>query len=157
MRSCLFILLFGCGAQSPPPPPEPPCTGETKLEPGVPGSPGHPIASALNPNGASQLATPMRAMLGDLKRVRASHLETGAFQALPLPEHTRIRCSWPTAPADRTPAFDAMAQVYLHSVRSYNASPNATTYASVVQGCLACHQNTCPGPMEAIRPLLLQP
>ncbi len=178
-----MLLLAGCSAQSPAPeaaaPPDPTpkapplapdkpdkpavaapadssgCTGDSKLTPGVPGSPGHLIPSEINPNGASELADRMRRMQTDLQGIRAAHLDGKPFAPIAFAEHERIRCSWPTDPNDRNPEYDGMAQSYLALVKAYNANPTPVSYTGVLQGCVACHQNTCPGPVAAIEPLFL--
>lgn len=138
-------------AQPPPPAPVDDCTFETKLVPGVPGSPGHLIASERNPNGASELATHMRTMVDDLKDARAKVL---AGQAVPplKAKHRKLRCAWPTSLSDRTPAFDAMAQAYLARVAEFDAKPAdpKAAYTGVVAACRACHEQTCDGPIAVI-------
>lgn len=126
------------------------CTATTPLVAGAPGSPGHRIPSELHPEGASELAALMRAMEADLKAARAS-LARGE-SAPPLYEkHRRIRCAWPTSPADREGAFDALAQGYLERVRAFDAAPaREDSYRAVLGGCRACHEQSCPGPLAAI-------
>ncbi len=126
------------------------CTGSTPLAPGAAGSPGHLIRSDLHPEGASELATLMRAMEADLKAARASLARAEAVPAL-YPKHRRIRCSWPTSPADREGAFDALAVGYLERVKGFDAAPEKDqAYAAVLGGCRACHEQSCPGPLAAI-------
>ncbi|MFO0595787.1 MAG: hypothetical protein U0228_10795 [Myxococcaceae bacterium] len=164
MRPHLFIagaaLLVACTKPSPPPPPPPPpapvvddCTFETKLVPGVPGSPGHLIPSERNPNGASELATLMRRFVDDW-RVAKTTLETdGGVVAPAFPVHRKIRCSWPTDPGDRNAQFDGLAQGYLAAVKKFDAAPSRETREGVLDGCKACHEVTCGGPLEVIEGL----
>lgn len=158
LNLCLssVLLLSTCAsprAATPTPPEviEVPCTFETTLVPGVPGSPGHPLPSTLHPEGASELAMLMRAMEKDLGLVRDA-LRKGERPPRLSPRHRRIRCSWPTDPADRTATFDALAQTYLAQVEALDAQPTPTraAFEHVLDGCAACHQNSCPGAIAAI-------
>lgn len=158
----LAVLAFSAcpKKETPPPPPAPAaqpapvvddCTFDTKLVEGVPGSPGHLIASERNPNGASELATHMRTMVDDLKDARTKLLAGEPVPPLKQ-KHRKIRCAWPTALSDRTPAFDAMAQAYLAKVAELDAKPAdaKAAYTGVVAACRACHEQTCDGPIAVI-------
>ena len=129
------------------------CTFETPLVPGVPGSPGHLIPSARNPNGHSELAALMRDMQDHMLAVRK---DIAAGRALgPMPDkHARMRCAWPTTMSDRNAAFDAFAVNYMNQLAALHAPDHATPvaerYDAVLQACRACHENTCPGPIMAI-------
>lgn len=144
------------------------CTGETPLLAGAPGSPGNLLPSELHDQGASELAALMRLMQEDLHRSanalrqEAVGGEHGIEKSAPLhPTHRRIRCAWPTDPAERTPSFDAFAVAYLAQVKSSDesmaeAAPLEVRRAAhnrVVDGCRACHETTCSGPLPAIEKL----
>lgn len=158
-RSVLVVVLLSAGCSRAPTAAVSPaveeCTAQTPLVPGVPGSPGHLLPSEFNPNGASALATVMRQMEADLKLARAA-LATGASRPPMLPRARRMRCTWPTDLADRTPAFDALAVSYLALVKALDEQPqSAQAYANVLKGCRACHSQSCPGPIAAIDALEL--
>ncbi len=71
-----------------------------------------------------------------------------------------MRCSWPTALADRSPAFDALAVAYLAQVQALDAASPAEApdaYRRVVMACEGCHQASCPGPLEVIEGLKAPP
>ncbi|MEN9797971.1 MAG: hypothetical protein RL653_1667 [Pseudomonadota bacterium] len=150
-------LFAGCASQSPSRPAvEDECTLATPLVPGVPGSPGHLVPSDINPNGASELATLMRQMVTDWREIRGQLAAGQPLQRAPLlPTHRKIRCAWPTAPEDRNAAFDAMSQVYVQNVRTFDAAPSAETYRGVLAACAACHEATCGGPLAVIEGLQL--
>jgi hypothetical protein len=146
----LPTLLLPLACVPKPAAPEETCTLETKLTPGVPGSPGHLITSAINPNGASELATLMRRFVADWRGVQGALRE---HQPLPrgfAAVHARVRCSWPTTPSDRDAAFDGLAVHYLGAVRAYDAAPSAQSFNQVVASCRACHEQTCGGPLVVI-------
>ncbi|MDP3152211.1 MAG: hypothetical protein Q8N23_06040 [Archangium sp.] len=128
------------------------CTSATVLVPGVPGSPGHLIASERNPNGASELAALMRTFVDDWRAARVA-LEADAGVNARLPIHRKIRCTWPTDAADRNPVFDSFAVGYLEKVKAFDAKPSRETYEGVLDGCKACHEVSCGGPLEVIEGL----
>lgn len=133
-------------------PPLDDCAFSTPLVPGVPGSPGHLIPSAINPNGASELATLMRAYVDDWQAARQL-LEAGLTVAPKLPTHRKLRCSWPTDPNDRNETYDGLAMHYLDAVKQFDAAPSRETYEGVLDRCRACHEVTCGGPLEVIEGL----
>ena len=147
----LLSCARGPGSVDAGPPPDD-CTASTVLVPGVPGSPGHLIASDINPNGASELATLMRTFVADWRNARVA-LEADAGVSARFPVHRKLRCSWPTAADDRTPAFDGLAQGYLAKVKAFDARPSRDTYEGVLDGCKACHEVSCGGPLEVIEGL----
>jgi hypothetical protein len=159
VRALLFasLCLLACTkpTSAPPPPAAPPpvedCTLETKLVPGVPGSPGNLISSDINPNGASELAALMRTFVADWKDARARlQADPKATFAPRLPVHRKMRCAWPTSLDDRTAQYDAFAVGYLEKVKAFDTKPSRETYEGVLDGCQACHEVTCGGPLEVI-------
>ncbi len=125
------------------------CNGETPLQPGVPGSPGHLIVSPRNPNGDSELSVLMRQFVDDLREARVL-LEAGQPVKPLFPVHRKMRCAWPTRPDERSPRFDSLAVNYLYLVRAYDAAPGRDTYNGVIQGCISCHAASCGGPLDFI-------
>ncbi len=137
------------------------CTGETPLVAGAPGSPGNLLPSDLHDAGASELAALMRVMQADLAR-SAEALRAGDEASAPSSlhaKHRRIRCAWPTDPAERTESFDAFAVAYLGQVKLLDEASSApvnerrAAHNRVVDGCRACHETTCSGPLGAIEKL----
>ncbi|MBL8916158.1 MAG: hypothetical protein JNM17_35990 [Archangium sp.] len=132
------------------------CTYDTKLVAGIPGSPGHLIASERNPNGASELATLMRTFVDDWRAARvALDVDGGSPAAVSpkFPTHRKIRCSWPTDAADRNPTFDGFAKNYVRAVKAFDAQPGREKYEGVLDACKACHEVSCGGPLEVIEGL----
>lgn len=159
LSSLSLLLLIAACADAPPAPgaapwPEPlpadaDCTLDTRLVPGVPGSPGHLIHSPRNPNGDSELSALMRRFIDDLYAARAA-AEAGRTVAPMYPTHRRMRCAWFTKPGDRNALFDGMAQGYLASVQAFDATPSQRTYNAIIDSCTACHSVTCGGPLDYI-------
>ncbi len=133
------------------------CTLQTPLTPGVPGSPGHLIPSARNPNGQSELAALMRSMEAALKEARplvAQGQKVGPFAS----RFAKIRCAWPTNLGDRDAQFDALAVAYLSAVARLDATHGADAPAAfdgVLNACRACHERACSGAIVAINALRL--
>lgn len=125
------------------------CNLQTKLVEGIPGSPGHLVASTRNPNGDSELALLMRRFVDDLRTVRPQ-LEAGQPVEKLWPIHHRMRCAWPTRPEERTEQYDLRAQGYLLAVRAFDEAPGRDTYNGIIAGCIACHSVSCGGPIEFI-------
>lgn len=118
------------------------CNLSTVLVPGVPGSPGHLIASPRNPNGDSELAVLMRRFIDDLTEARIQAQGGGEVKAM-FANHRTMRCAWPTNPSERDAGYDARAQAYLYAVQQFDAAPGKMTYNAVVANCIACHQASC--------------
>jgi hypothetical protein len=133
------------------------CSLATPLEPGVPGSPGHLMPSERNPNGQSELSALMRSMQSELKVARevvARGEKVGPF----LPRWRKIRCAWPTHPAERNEQFDAFARSYLLAVEKLDSAAPAQVgpaYDGVLNACRACHEQSCSGAIVAIEALRL--
>lgn len=125
------------------------CNLATVLKPGIPGSPGHLIQSARNPNGDSELAVLMRRFVDDLQTVRPM-LEAGEKVAPLFPVHRTMRCVWPTKPEERNQQYDLRAQAYLAAVSAFDQAPGKDTYNAMIAGCIACHSVSCGGPLEFI-------
>ncbi len=125
------------------------CNLSTPLEPGIPGSPGHLIASKRNPNGDSELATLMRRFVDDLRDARAL-VEAGEKAPALFPVHRKMRCAWPSRIEERNARFDAFAIGYLTAVRTFDERPGRDTYNAIIDGCIVCHSQSCGGPIEFI-------
>ena len=132
------------------------CTLETPLKPGVPGSPGNMIPSAINPNGHSELAHLMRGMQADMDKIRERILGGQGAGAV-SPSHRKIRCAWPTEESMRNKEFDLKAQSYQSAVDALERTKadHRGFYNAVISQCISCHNTSCPGPITAINKLLI--
>ena len=143
------LLLTACSKGAETGRPEDDCTLATELVPGIPGSPGHLIKSTRNPNGDSELAVLMRQFVDDLREARML-LEARQPVKKLHDTHRKMRCAWPTRPADRNERFDSLAQGYLAAVRAFDAAPQQANYNAIIAGCIACHSTSCGGPLDFI-------
>ncbi len=147
----LSIVLTGCKTAEHTPPLK--CDHLTPLEPGIPGSPDNLIMLENRPNGVSELAALMREMLKSMKDARGQLIHKQPVT--PLKTYERMKCAWPTDMSNRTAQFDAVADLTVQAIENFNQNPSEDSYNTVVATCITCHQQRCPGPMAAIRPLLL--
>jgi hypothetical protein len=109
----------------------------------------------VNPNGDSELALLMREMFDDGMRIKGQ-VERGerptglrGFEAI----HTAI----PTDSTVRTPVFAAFSEAYLESVRQLEADDSTAVFRfnRMVDQCMNCHTEFCPGPRKRIRKLYI--
>lgn len=138
--------------EEPPPPPaedDRDCNLSTPLVPGIPGSPGHLIKSERNPNGDSELAVLMRLFVDDLRDLRPL-LEAGQPVKKLHGTYRKMRCAWPTNPSERNEAYDARAVAFLGLVKAFDAAPGKDSYNGIIAGCIACHSQSCGGPIDFI-------
>lgn len=158
MRALVVLLLVSACTRSAPvvDAGEPECTLTTPLRKGVPGSPGHLLASARNPNGASELATLMRRFVDDWTATREALRAGQAVEGARWPVHRHMRCAWPTALEDRNETFDGLAVRYLAEVKRFDEAPSRERYEAVIAACAACHEVTCGGPLAVIETLHLE-
>ncbi len=129
------------------------CNHQTPLENGIPGSPDNLIMLENRPSGVTELAALMREMLEAMKERRSQIIEKKPVQA--LKNYERMKCAWPTDMNNRSAQFDALADFTIQAIDHFNDKPSEDSYNTVVASCITCHQQRCPGPMAAIRPLVL--
>ena len=97
-------------------------------------------------------------MRDDLRDTRDRLLRNAELRPL-LAAHSKIRCTWPTDPNVRDAKFDQMATGYLLAIedleRAKTKDDRKMAYGRALNSCITCHQNTCPGPIAAIKSLEL--
>jgi hypothetical protein len=59
----------------------------------------------------------------------------------------------PTRPAVQGPEFESFARYYIKMNEEVYSDPNVENYNSLVESCVACHQEFCPGPIKTIKKL----
>ncbi|MBK9982006.1 MAG: hypothetical protein IPP15_06190 [Saprospiraceae bacterium] len=112
---------------------------------------------SLNPNGDSELALLMRSMYDDGMLTKQALLE-GKAPVVNVKYH-QLHTAKATEPEKvATPNYDAFANAYEASVKSFLESDTASrieSYHSMVNACMNCHQKICPGPTVRIKHLFL--
>jgi hypothetical protein len=113
----------------------------------------------LNPNGSSELSLLMRRMEKQLVDARPGVLEGKLNDRTYPADIDQLNTAKPTDAETKTEAFPVFADIYLKSVKTFLASkPEELTenYNNVVNSCLACHSQHCPGPVSRIRKLAIK-
>lgn len=110
-----------------------------------------------NPNGSSELSLLMRKMEKQLVDARAAVLN-GKYKGSYPKEFDKIYTAKPTDNETKMPSYDVFANVYISAVKSFVSAKPADqieSYNNVVNTCLACHSQHCPGPVGRIKKLLI--
>jgi hypothetical protein len=109
------------------------------------------------PNDDSELAWLMRSMYEDGEKMKL------AVQNKQLPEDFRekfkhIHTATPTDAAVKGEVFDTSAKAFLQTLdKFYQEKENQVeNFNIVVNACVACHQNYCPGPIKKIKKLAIK-
>lgn len=116
-----------------------------------------PKEGPLNPNGDSELALLMRQMYEDGMQVKQAILEKKK-NAMVL-QHEKILTAKATQPekADNH-LYRSFASSYIQLMNQLNEadiSNRKENYSNLVNSCMQCHQNICPGPMVRIKKMVL--
>ena len=59
----------------------------------------------------------------------------------------------PTRPAVQGPEFESFARYYIKMNEDVYSEPSIENYNGLVESCVACHQEFCPGPIKTIKKL----
>lgn len=112
---------------------------------------------SINPNGSSELSVLMRSMhdkAAEMKQLIEQGRQLGAFPV----EFNKLNTAVPTDSNTKKPSFDAFAENYLAALQSVYHSEEGTItakYNELVNSCLACHSDHCPGPVPKIKKLVI--
>lgn len=112
---------------------------------------------SINPNGSSELSLLMRQMhdrAAEMKQLVEQGKQLGSFPE----EFKNLNTAVPTDSTTKKSSFDAFAQNYLSALQSvYHSEEGMVTsrYNEMVNSCLACHSDHCPGPVPKIKKLVI--
>lgn len=109
------------------------------------------------PNEDAPLALLMRAMFEDMEEIKDA-VEKGNSIKSYLSKHRELLTARPTNPNVKTVTFELMGNAYLESLDLMEKSSEEeliSNYKMLVETCLACHQQYCPGPIKRINLLNL--
>lgn len=109
----------------------------------------------LNPNGDSELALLMRDMFTESDSLK--QLVLAGKPVSGLKKFQEIHSAIPTDSTVRGPVFDAFANNYIGSIKALEASDSSSifNFNHMVDQCMNCHTEFCPGPKKRIRKLYI--
>ncbi len=120
-------------------------------------SDGNRVSKIFNPNGDSELALLMRDMYDDGMVTKQQMLE-GKKPEVKAKYH-QLHTAKATQPEKvATPNFNAFASAYEAAVNNFlesDAAHRSETYHNMIDACMNCHQDICPGPTRKIKYLYL--
>lgn len=104
-----------------------------------------------NPNKSSELAILMRAMATHAESVKGQVIQgklTGVFPE----EFRKIHTATPTDSMIKGDSFDSFANGYIKNLELLYANTGSlnTSYNAVINTCISCHEQSCPGPLVRI-------
>lgn len=112
-------------------------------------------SSVLNPNGDSELALLMRAMYDDAMQMKEAMAR--GEQPKPAIDHASLLTASATEPEKAaSETYKTWAQSYLHTVEALKNGDMKMApdlYNNLVNNCMGCHTDLCPGPKVRIKKL----
>lgn len=115
--------------------------------------------SFVNPNGSSELSLLMREMQAYTNNAKKA-LQNNTNPA-PYPESfNKIYSATISDGMSKSDFYKQFADIYLTAVKNYSKSNNqerAENYNNMVNACLACHSQHCPGPVPVIKKMVWDP
>jgi len=101
----------------------------------------------------------MRKMYDEMKLVKDSLDEGLTVKTDFYEEFKRIQTAHATEPEKIDETYKAMADAFLSNYASFEQTSQnqAEAFNIMLQNCLVCHQQKCPGPVKAINKLKIKP
>ena len=103
----------------------------------------------IDPNQASDMALMMREMYIELTLIK-DKLEKSEDISSERLNFGLIHEKTPTDSIFLTDNLGFMSVAFSESINVFNQNPSTKTFSNVVNHCISCHQNLCPGPLESI-------
>jgi hypothetical protein len=110
------------------------------------------------PNQDAPLALLMREMYLDMEEIRETVANKESIKSY-LDKHRELLTALPTDPQVKDATFQMMGNAYLNSLESLENSSQellGENYMTLVNTCLGCHQQYCPGPIKRINKLIVE-
>lgn len=110
----------------------------------------------LNPNGDSELALLMRDMFEESDSLK--QLVVDGKQLSGLKKYQDIHSAIPTDPTVTGPVFEAFAEAYIQSIKALETADSSSVFNfnHMVDQCMNCHTEFCPGPKKRIKKLYIE-
>ena len=67
-----------------------------------------------------------------------------------------ITAATPTRPSVQGPEFESFARYYIEKNKNVFEEPGKATFNDMVESCVACHNEFCPGPVRTIKKLTIK-
>ena len=111
-----------------------------------------------NPNGSSELTVLMRDMQAYSNQAKAD-IAAGKKPAKYPAKFDKIHTAKISDGMSKSDYYKSFADLYVMSVKNYANSTTAQrveTYNNMVNSCLACHSQHCPGPVPVIKKMIIK-
>lgn len=122
-------------------------------DPGQKAAEAQGASKVINPNGDSELALLMRQMFDDGMAMKEA-IESGEEPKFSYDPQAIFTAQATEPEKAASQDYHAFGQAYLASVQAFqSASPEERKafYTGMVQSCMACHEQLCPGPTRKIQ------
>ena len=100
-------------------------------------------------NSPSEMAILMREMDARLFEIEGKYEKTGIWPELSF-EFPLISDQNPTVETMMSDVVTSLSPVFADILTDYNQAPSKEGLDKIVQACLACHYQSCPGPLVRI-------
>jgi hypothetical protein len=109
----------------------------------------------INPNGDSELALLMRDMFTESDSLK--QLVEAGNSLSGLKKYENIHSAIPTDPTVKGPVFEAFAEAYINSLKELESTDSSSVFKfnKMVDQCMNCHTEFCPGPKKRIKKLYI--
>ena len=111
-----------------------------------------------NPNGSSELALLMREMQAYSNQAKED-IAAGKKPAKYPAKFDKIHTAKISDSMSKSDYYNSFADLYIMSVKNYATSTSAQrvdTYNNMVNSCLACDSQHCPGPVPVIKKMMIK-
>lgn len=103
----------------------------------------------------SELAKTMRDLYNQLKITRDSLRDGYTVSPSLIAEVERIHTDTPTEADKKDETYHAYADLFINAYKTFevDTSGQVASYNAMIETCVACHQQKCPGPVKTIKKL----
>lgn len=108
-----------------------------------------------DPNNTSEMALLMRDMFTQLEVIKGK-IEKGENLSSEQLDFATIHKQKATDESFLKEGLVPMSKGYSLVVEDFNRNPSKERYKSIVNTCITCHANMCPGPLERIDNLIVK-
>ena len=112
----------------------------------------------VNPNGSSELSLLMRDMQKYTNQAKAD-LKAGKTPASFPADFNKLFTAKISENNSKSEFYNQFGELYISSVKNYASSSTENrveTYNNMVNACLACHSQHCPGPGPVIKKMKVE-